>query len=110
MASAPSGSRKSRCIMPLASYRSRKSPIDSFDQAKIFVDFVHRHGWLTYGPPEHREGFKGMSHAAIYLGQDEHGIRVFDQGIQNSPRVHQIRFDKAGWEGETRYYTVVATR
>src|SRR5262245_589902 len=33
MASAPSGSRKSRCIMPLASYRSRKSPIDSFDQA-----------------------------------------------------------------------------
>src|SRR5262249_60756177 len=33
MASAPSGSRKSRCIMHLESYRSRKSPIDSFDQA-----------------------------------------------------------------------------
>src|SRR5262249_9100787 len=37
MASAPSGSRKSRCIMPLQSYPSRKSPIDSFDQAKMEV-------------------------------------------------------------------------
>src|SRR5215831_18179013 len=35
MASALSGSRKSRCIMPLESYRSRKSPIDSFDQARF---------------------------------------------------------------------------
>src|SRR5215510_1649493 len=35
MASAPSGSRKSRCIMHLESYRSRKSPIDSFDQADL---------------------------------------------------------------------------
>ena len=35
MASAPSASRKSRCIMPLASYRSRKSPIDSSDQAHL---------------------------------------------------------------------------
>src|SRR5215813_4566265 len=37
MASAPSGSRKSRCIMPLESYRSPMSPIDSFDQAKIQI-------------------------------------------------------------------------
>src|SRR5262249_23492823 len=42
MASAPSASRKSRCIMPLESFRSRKSPIDSFDQAR-FLDFDDRH-------------------------------------------------------------------
>src|SRR5262244_629377 len=43
MASAPSGSRKSRCIMPLQSYRSRKSPIDSFDQADFLAAQIGAH-------------------------------------------------------------------
>jgi len=67
----------------------------------------NKYGELTYGPPEHPEGEKGKSHAAIYLGQDARGIWVFDQGEGNPPRVHRIEFSKLGYEGGTHFYVVV---
>jgi hypothetical protein len=71
----------------------------------------NKYGELTYGPPEARGGAKYKSHAAIYLGQDEDGIWVFDQGQPNSPRVHRIDFirdDGNAFESGKRFFVVVA--
>ncbi|HJS88205.1 MAG TPA: BPSL0067 family protein [Acetobacteraceae bacterium] len=59
----------------------------------------------------------GRSHAAIYLGQDAHGIRVIDQWIQykggkavwiQAPHARTIKFDdsRIDIENANRYYVV----
>ncbi len=59
----------------------------------------------------------GRSHAAIYLGQDAHGIRVIDQWIQRqggkviavrSPATRIIRFDdsRLDIDNGNRYYVI----
>src|SRR5262249_62040013 len=73
MASAPSGSRKSRCIMPLQSYRSRKSPIDSFDQAEILYDLP--------------------THVDVQSGQDAAGCEV-----AAARWYHHLRDHCDGWK------------
>src|SRR5580693_3500750 len=55
MASAPSGSQKLRCIMPLESYRSPMSPIDSFDQANFNVSTTVAAALVTLRPGALRE-------------------------------------------------------
>ena len=64
----------------------------------------------AYGPPAHPEGYYGVSHTGIYLGQDATGVQILDQ-FNNSggASIHTIPWSAWGTntaEGGSRYYTI----